>query len=221
MLKENRRVLQSLALVGAFMAWNAASDQLHRHFQLDTWPVLSLPRLSLIWLGTAVTCGGIVWLGCVRHGRGSFEALGWTLQGRPGRMLLLGVLQTACFSLVAFAAAASLFGRAGIPWLGNAVVNMPASERLFYFVMGSQVAFAEESLFRGFVLPAFSSRWGVLAGVLASSVLFAVYHRITSPPFLLIKFLFGAISAVSALLCRSLVPTAIAHAGMWTIFGDN
>lgn len=77
------------------------------------------------------------------------------------------------------------------------------------------------SLFRGLLLQSLSAKWGRVAAVVLSSVLFAVFHRITAPPFLLLKFLFGAVSAVSVVLTRSLIPTAIAHAAMWAIFGDT
>jgi membrane protease YdiL (CAAX protease family) len=221
MQKAHRDVLQGVALVGAFLGWNALSALIYRELQLDGSSLLSPLRLSLILLGTAVTCVGIVWLGCVRFGLGSFRALGWSFRGRPGWMLLLGALQTVVFSLVAYAASASLYGWAGIEGLTSAVLDMPAGERVFYLIMGSKVAFAEESLFRGFVLPTLQVSWGTLAAVLISGLLFAVYHRVMAPPFLLIKLIFGVVSAGSVLLFRSLVPTAIAHAALWTIFGDN
>jgi membrane protease YdiL (CAAX protease family) len=221
MQKLHRDVLQGVALVGAFVLWNVLSDLLYRELQLDGSSPLSPLRLSLHLLGTAVTCLGIVWLGCVRFGLGSFRALGWSWQGRPGRMLWFGALQTVLFALLVYAATVSLYGRAGVEGLTSAVLTMPAGERVFYLVMGSKVAFAEESLFRGFVLPTMAASWGLLAAVLVSSVLFAVYHRLTAPPFLLIKLSFGIVSCASVLLCRSLVPTTIAHAALWTIFGDN
>lgn len=221
MRRETGEVIQGVALVAAFTAWCALVDVLHARLQLGSLPALSPWRLSLIVLDMAVTCGGIVWLGCVRHGRGSFRALSWAIHGRPGWMLLLSLLHTACFSLLAYGTAVWLFGSAGIAWLTSAAASMPASERLFFLVLGSKVAFVEESLFRGFVLPAFSAKWGVLAAVLGSSLLFAVSHRTLAPTFLLVKLIFGVVSAAFVLRCRSLVPTAIAHAALWTIFGDN
>lgn len=221
MRRADRDLALAVALVGAFMAWNALSDVLFQRLQLGALSLHEPLRLSILLLGAAVTLLGIVWLGCVRLGLGSLRALGWTARGRPGWMLAFGLLQTVCFSLMAFTAAAALLGgREGIGILATAATTMPASERTFYVIMGSKVSFVEESLFRGFLLQSLSAKWGLVAAIVLSSVLFAVFHRLTSPPFLLLKFLFGAVSAVSVVLTRSLIPTAIAHAALWAIFGD-
>lgn len=222
MRKADRELRLAVALVAAFMAWNAISDLLYEGLELGSLARGHPLRLSILLLGVTVTVLGIVWLGCVRCGAGSFAALGWTLRGRPALMLALGLAQTACFSLMAFGAAALLLGgREGVGILASAATTMPGLERAFYLIMGSKVAFAEESLFRGLLFQSLSAKWGLLAAILLSSVLFAVFHRLTALPFLLLKFLFGVVSAVSVTLCRSLVPTAIAHAALWAIFGDT
>jgi membrane protease YdiL (CAAX protease family) len=84
------------------------------------------------------------------------------------------------------------------------------------------VAFVEETLFRGLLLPAIAQRAGVFAAIVLSSVVFGLYHRSLFPvPLLLMKMALGGYFAVFTVASRSLVPAWIGHSLLWAIAGDN
>ena len=70
--------------------------------------------------------------------------------------------------------------------------------------------FAEEVIFRGVLLPALGVGWGTLAGLLASSALFAAFHL--SPYLLLPIFAASLVFGWLAIRFRSLWPSYLAHA---------
>lgn len=217
----SRDIAKALALVGALMLWNLTSDAISARLDTDGESVRSLSRLGRIALGALVTCGGVVGLGCVLWGRRSLRELGWTGRGRPAAMLGAGLALTGIVVVLVFAAYAGLAGLDGVHGLVEAMASLPLERRVFFLVMGAKVAFVEETLFRGHLCKAIETRGGTVVAVVASSVVFALFHRTLSPVPLLMKLVFGLLFATAAVRTRSLWPSAIAHTGMWAIIADN
>ena len=214
-------IVRALVLVVAFMGWNALSDVIYDGLQLDASSRTHPLRLALILLGTLVTCGGIVGLGCMLWARRSLAALGWRAP-HPVRLVLLGLLTTGLVLAGVFGLVAALGGSDGVRAFAGALAAMPAGERFFFTLMGAKVAFAEETLFRGLLQPALVPRLGAAGAILATSVIFGFYHRSLVPvPFLLMKMVLGTLLGTAALVSRSLVPSWLAHWLLWAIAGDN
>ena len=219
--QRNFDIFKALTLVVFLAAWNALSDVLYDRLHLDSSSRTAPPRMVLILLGTLVTCGGVVWLGCVVWAKRSLAALGWTA-ANPARLLLLGLLVTVLMFAGIFGFVRLLGGMDRVRAFAAAIAGMPASERLFFAIMGAKVAFVEETLFRGLTLPALAQRTGRLAAVVLSGVIFGLYHRSLFPlPLLLMKMALGSLFAVFTLVSRSLVPAWLGHSLLWAIAGDN
>jgi membrane protease YdiL (CAAX protease family) len=214
-------ILKALLLVLIFAAWNALSDVLYDDLGLDGTSRADPRRIAMIVIGTFVTCGGVVWLGCVVWAGRSLGALGWRAP-RPARIVSLGLALTALLFAGVFGFVALLGGAQQVHVFAEAVMNMPASERIFFTILGAKVAFAEETLFRGLLLSALARKMAPLAAIVLSSVAFGLYHRSVFPvPFLMMKVAVGMLLAAFALASRSLVPGWIGHWLLWSIAGDN
>jgi membrane protease YdiL (CAAX protease family) len=213
-------VLRPLLLVAIYAAWNYASDVVSARLHTDELGFASPWKLPLVVLGFVFALGGLVGLGSVVWGRTSLRALGWTFEN-PRRLILVGLLQLGVFLALVVGVYAAFGGLQGVRELAATLVTMPLGRRLYFAVMGSKVAFVEETLFRGDLLRAVESRFGGAAAVVASSAVFAVYHRTLEPVPLAMKFLMGLLFAASALRTRSLLPSTLAHALLWAIVCDN
>jgi uncharacterized protein len=68
---------------------------------------------------------------------------------------------------------------------------------------------SEEALFRGWLLPAIGARTGLVAGIVLSSIVFAIAHATTGPPPLgwINLFLFGCFAAL----------LAVSEGGLWAV----
>jgi membrane protease YdiL (CAAX protease family) len=217
----NCNISKALALVLAFVAWNALSDLIYERLHLDSSSRAAPLRIAMILIGMLVTCGGVVWLGCVVWAGQSLATLGWRAP-KPIRLVLLGLLLTSLLLASVFALVALLGGKHAVHELAAAIANMPASERIFFTLMGAKIAFAEETLFRGLLLSALTRKLGALAALVLSSVIFGLYHRSFVPvPLLLMKMALGAMFGVFTIASRSLVPAWIGHWLLWAIAGDN
>lgn len=214
-------LLKALLLVLVFAGWNALSDGLYQQLQLDSSSRTAPLRVVMILLGTLVTVGGVVGLGCVLWAKQSLRSLGWRVT-RPLRAVGLGLLLTVLLFAAIFSFVALRGGMQGVRWLASAIAELPAGERAFFAIMGAKVAFAEETLFRGLLLPALARKSGAIVAVVLSSAVFALYHRSLFPlPLLLMKAILGAFFAVSTLASRSLVPAWLGHSLLWAIAADN
>jgi membrane protease YdiL (CAAX protease family) len=214
-------VWKALALVVAFAAWNALSDIVYERLGLDASSRADPLRIALISAGILVTCGGVVGLGCVVWARRSLASLGWRAP-HPVRLVGLGLALTALLFAGVLGIVALLGGRPAVEQFVAAVVNMPASERLFFTIMGAKVAFAEETVFRGLLLSSLVERLGSVAAVVLTSVVFGLYHRAVFPvPLLLMKMALGLLLGAFTLASRSLVPSWMAHSLLWAVAGDN
>jgi len=70
-------------------------------------------------------------------------------------------------------------------------------------------AFAEEFLFRGYILRAFEKSWGIIAAIVVSSLIFGLFHlQLTN---LLPLATLGAMMAILTWLSGSLWPAVLAH----------
>lgn len=199
-------------LVGLLTTWNAGSD------------LGSDGSAGRIALGLAVTCGGLVGGGSVWLGRSSWAGLGWRggdTSSDTARLVGLGLAQTAVIVCAVAAAYGWMGGTAAVAELAWRCATMPVEERLFFFAAGVRNAFVEESLFRGDLLPALTARVGAPAAVVVSAAMFALFHRSLDPLPLGMKFGFGLLFGWSAARTGSLLPSALSHAGMWTILGDS
>jgi membrane protease YdiL (CAAX protease family) len=213
-------IARSLLLVAVLTAWNQASDYLWDRFGLEGTSFFSRGRLLLMTTGMVVSFGIVVWLGCVVWGRRSLRDLGWRFSPLVP-LVLVGLLQTAVVIGMVFAAYALLVGANGVRGLAHAIASMPASDRVFYAQAGIKIAFIEETLFRGDLRLAIERRFGAVSAIVVSSVVFALFHRTLAPAPLVMKFLTGVVLALAATRMRSLLPSAMAHALMWSIVANN
>jgi hypothetical protein len=124
--QRNFDILQALVLVLLLAAWNALSDLIYRLLQLDASARTAPLRVVVFLIGTLVTCGGIVWLGCVVWSKRSLSALGWTAR-HPARLLLLGLLLTALLFAGIFGFVAGLGGMDRVQAFGAALTGMAAA----------------------------------------------------------------------------------------------
>jgi len=213
-------VIRPLLLVALFADWNQLSDVLSDRLGLDAPGFASPWKIPLTALGLVVQFGGIVWLGSVVWGRSSLRGLGWTFASAT-RLVVEGLALTVVLVGLVYAVYAAMEGAEGVHELTQAIATLPLGRRVFFTVMGARNAFVEETLFRGDLLGALEKRWGKVAGVLLSSVVFALYHRTLTPVPLAMKFVTGALYAVATVRARSLVPAAIGHWLLWAIVADN
>jgi membrane protease YdiL (CAAX protease family) len=213
-------VLRPLFLVALYAGWNYASDVVSDRLHTDELGFASPWKLPLIVLGFVFALGGLTALGSVVWGRTSLRALGWRFEN-PRRLVLVGLVQLALFVALVVAVYAIIGGASGVRSLAATLVTMPLGRRLYFAVMGTKVAFVEETLFRGDLLLSIERRFGTTAAVLGSSAVFALYHRTLDPVPLVMKMLLGLLFAASAVRTRSLLPSTLAHALLWAIVCDN
>lgn len=88
---------------------------------------------------------------------------------------------------------------------------------LLFAMLGASIAapIAEETFFRGLILPAFNDRIGPVWAVLATSAIFAAVHII--PQVLPIVFILGVVLAVLRLWSKSIWPGIVLHSLVNTI----
>jgi len=150
--------------------------------------------LSRLVPGSGSAAAALIWTGTIRLAETGGLALWWHarrfspgplgLTGRQARQgLRIGVWAAAGFGAVVFGTellARLLVGRG---WLAAiAGPARPWDQTLWLVAVGAGVAPAfEELLFRGVVYRAVRVRWGVTAGVAASTTLFGLAHVATAP----------------------------------------
>jgi membrane protease YdiL (CAAX protease family) len=215
-------IARVLLLVVAMTIWADVNDWLAAKYHLGT--------VSLNVLRTIVDCGGVVWLGCVVWGGSSLRDLGWRFDRLP-LLIATGLAQTALVIGAIFALVTLRGGLADARELAQDVAALTVGKHVFYGVLGAKVAFWEETLFRGDLLRALSSRMHAGAAVVLSSVVFALYHfhfsdiagsiRDIFSLGIVFKLVPGLAFALSTVRLRSLLPGAIAHALLWAIMGDT
>jgi membrane protease YdiL (CAAX protease family) len=163
-----------LLLVGALFipavfAGSFAIQAVSPYLNID--PGLGFPLLIAEFIGY-----GIVFIALrvlfARHGRPLFESLGWIPQ--PFRPLHLAVLGIVLAFLVVVLG--NILGFPNVETPFDKLLNDTASRiaiALFGVTLGPII---EELLFRGFLQPVLVDSFGVLPGILATSVLFGAMH---------------------------------------------
>jgi membrane protease YdiL (CAAX protease family) len=210
-----------LFLVVAMTVWAEVNDRLAAHFHIGLY--------ALIAMRTVVDCGGVVALGCVVWGKRSLRELGWRF-GAPLRLLGVGVLALLVVLGAIAAAVVAKGGGSALTELAHEVAEQTPGQHIYFGLLGVKIAFWEETLFRGDLLAALTTRVGTATAVVLSAVVFGLYHLgwndvragiggILSLGILL-KIVIGLVFAVATVRTRSLVPSAVAHALLWAVMGN-
>jgi membrane protease YdiL (CAAX protease family) len=137
----------------------------------------------------------------------------WTI-GLEGKGWLFKYLRGAALGVLMIVVTVGLsiaFGFVELEGSGTAI-GLAIGGSLLVLVGWMIQGAAEEVLFRGFLFPILGSRYGFVAGVLASSILFALLHVFNANLSLLAVFnlaLFGAFAAFYAMK----------EGGLWGVFG--
>lgn len=165
----------------------------------------------------AVTHAAFVLGGIGRIGRLSLSDLGWRTD-HPAREVLLGLAGFAGCA-AAIVGVPALFGELDTGELVEVVGGYSATQRLAFVSLGVIAAFAEESMFRGYLQPSLIARLGPVGGVLLTALYFDVTHFKLHPLPLISKLCIGVVLGVMRMRDRSLWAPAIAHALIWGVFG--
>ncbi len=175
-------------------------------FSLPVLLVVSVGKLGLVLLLTYLfrrflDGGTLVDLGFHRR-------VGWLKEILGG--LLLGALLIGLIFLLEWGA--GWLHVQGFAWQVQPPIVVLGT-LLGYLIMMTLVAFYEELSFRGYMLQNLDAEWGAVVGLIASSVLFGLFHGLNpniSPLALLNIFLAGALLAACYLVTRELwLPMAL------------
>lgn len=177
----------------------------------------------LAWVFMLVTAGvamkaGLDTVLAVALGYAMMIAIAWSWVRNEGGFRALGVVAVPGKTIAAAALLGSSF------WLFNALLQavLPfhfADNHAIDAAMQSPLPFlflsialvgpvAEELMFRGNLLPAFSAR-GKWFGVIAVAIIFSLYHL--NPPQFIPAFVSGVAVNLLAIRTRSIVPGIVAH----------
>jgi uncharacterized protein len=162
-------LLIAALFIPAVFAGGFAVEALSRYLQID--PKLGLPLLAAEFLGY-----GIVFIALAllfgRHGRPLFASLGWVAQ--PFKPLHLAVLGMVLALVVVILG--NILGFPNVETPFDKLLNDPLS-RIAIAIFGVSLGpIIEELLFRGFLQPVLVDSFGVLYGILATSMLFGAMH---------------------------------------------
>ena len=179
----------------------------------DTPAAEAQPLTALVLLLGPALLVLAVWLFGVRRYAAPWSSLGFTLPGNR-RSYVFAVL--ALLLSLGFTAAYA----ATVEYLGFDVLVPPAippgilGEGLYRVINTNSIGIigpiAEETFFRGFLLPAIAPYIGVFKAVVAISVLFALSHLMVGV--LIPAFVSGLLLSWLYVKTRSIVPPIIAHA---------
>lgn len=163
-------------------------------------------------LAIAVLVGALLCL----PARMSLRELGWARLSPQGAILgVAGGIATVAATLALLAA----FGT-NVRDLVGQMRSASFGQRAFAALVAIQIAFFEETVFRGYVQPSASKRFGRWAGVIAVALLYAAWHP---PHFDLRSFVTRLAQGLLYGLLRdrtgTLAAPAVAHALFWTTFG--
>lgn len=149
----------------------------------------------------------------------SFASLGF-VGDRRARKVLLGALLAVLFLLLLNLVTSVLGDNSTADSGGRQSVNLAGA--LLLLVAVAVQSSTEEVLFRGYLLPRFRNRWGVAAGVLGSSLLFACAH-LANPnapmAYVLMTFFLGIALSLWALADGAIWRTCAFHS-IWNFVPD-
>ena len=134
-------------------------------------PQLGLPLLIAEFLGYAIVFLALRLL-FARHGKPLFASLGWVPQPfKPLHLAVTGIILALAVVLLS-----NILGFPNVETPFEKLLNDTVS-RVAIAVFGVSLGpIIEELLFRGFLQPVLVDTFGVLAGILATSVLFGAMH---------------------------------------------
>lgn len=150
----------------------------------------------------------------VRRVPATLGELGWRVD-RPALRVAQGL---GGFAVIA-AVMVSVLRALDVP-LEGLLAFMPG-QRVTFVMIGLLAAFVEETVFRGMIQPSLqSTRLGPIGGLVATAVIFDLYHLALAPVALVIKLTIGLVLGVLRWRTGTLVAGAIAHALVWIVFGS-
>lgn len=208
---QGRHVALGLALVGvAFLAISGATVILERMGGGLAWGAwLGSHAIGLVILVT-------VWLLAQRNGQVSLDALGlrrpttsWPFAlALAGAALALSIGFTALYAWLIRPLGMDLLVPPDVP---REIVFEGYAAVWTFEALAGWTPITEEILFRGFVMPGLMARWGVVGAVVASALIFSVFHL--HPGVLLPIFITGLLLGALYHATGSLWPPILAHAG--------
>ncbi len=193
-----------IAVVAAVLVLSFAGA---RVVDMSGYPLLAI---ALVGGGLEAVLLVVVWrLGPWRYGH-SWGSLGLARTFNGGASLALAVFLASVGFSILYAFAVWLLGLDAMsPTQLPAELLDTFTQRIVLFGLIVVLApFAEEVFFRGFLLPAFSARWGFLWGAVGVSALFGIVHGVGS---LIPAFASGMLLAWLYRRTRSLWNCCLAH----------
>jgi len=169
-------------------------------------------QLWLLVLQTGILAGAALLFSVRKHG-GGLALLGF--RGAMGRHPYLFAVGAWGAALIVAWAWAVLAGWVGPEWLQPPDSAGELTEQFGASLVGLALVavvwgpLGEELFFRGFVLPGLAKRFGVPAGIVLSSGLFALFH--VDPGMLVPTFLLGAALAWIYVRTGSIWPSIVVH----------
>lgn len=175
------------------------------------------PAHWLALAGHAAIVVAIVFFAALRPARMTFADLGW-VAFNPARDLPWAV--AALLLAAAFPIAVHFLDGGDAPGLIDAIRDGSLPTRFAYCGIGFAAAFAEESIFRGFLLPALEKKTGnKVAAFAIMCLVFSLYHLPRHPLAFVGRILTGFAYGLAAKRTGALWAGAIAHFLTWAILG--
>ena len=172
-------------------------------------PLYAIGLVRLIQIGGLLA--GVIYM---QHG---LAAIGWSPSTwRKG--VVAGAWWTMAFGLGVFAAMGVLYATGANPLrMVRAALPSDPLRLLFFFIIGGLIApLAEEICFRG-ILYNYFRRWGIVAALVSSTLIFVVLHSVHGFP--LTQLVGGVLFAISYEFSGNLmVPITLHAAGNLAIF---
>jgi membrane protease YdiL (CAAX protease family) len=172
-------------------------------------------------LFAAVVAGGLAGAAVVvlllRAGGRSHAELGWS-RWRAARDLELGILGALTMLLVTVLVVWLVYGPEAPRELALTAAAWSWPARALFLLIGLSAAYAEESIFRGWLQKAAVARYGRWPAIVGVAVLFALLH-LSPPAGLAVKVLLGILLGLLAERTGALWAPALAHALYWLVLG--
>jgi membrane protease YdiL (CAAX protease family) len=168
----------------------------------------------------ALCLGVVIWLGLLRFGRTTMQAVGWRFD-RPWPALALGFAGGA-LCILWWGTVVVAFGMYRPDAIVQRILAYSVPQRLQFLVLGLEAALLEETLFRGYLQHALVERMGLPAGIAVTAASFVLYNfQILRNPVGLVvgigtALLLGALRGRD----RSLLTPGIAHFLIWQVLGS-
>jgi membrane protease YdiL (CAAX protease family) len=220
-LASNKRLLHAMSLVLLQIVLNSIGFGViapalvhHSEFEFRGAPAEFAFVAAMATLGGALNVG----LALCTVGRVSLRQLGWT-SSTLAPDLAAGLLGFAACALVIAGMTFVRAGGDGVRALLAAMSSYSLAQRFLFVAIGLTAAFYEESVFRGYLQPAATARFGTGAGVVFVAAVFALYHLQLRPLALGGKFAIGLVLGQLRVVRPSLFAPAMAHALIWAVIG--